>query len=63
MNRREFIAGLGSVAAWALAAHAQQPDRMRRVGILSSAIERDPRAQANIAAFRLELSRLGVAPK
>jgi putative ABC transport system substrate-binding protein len=58
MNRRAFIAGLG-VAAWPVVAPAQQPDRMRRVGFLSLSTESDPQGQASIAAFRLELGKLG----
>jgi putative tryptophan/tyrosine transport system substrate-binding protein len=34
MNRREFIAGLGSAAAWPVMALAQQSDRVRRIGVL-----------------------------
>jgi putative ABC transport system substrate-binding protein len=35
MNRREFIAGLGGAAVWPLAAHAQQGNRVRRIGVLT----------------------------
>ena len=59
MRRREFIVGLGGAAAWPLAARAQQPDRMRRVGYLTGSSESNPVGQATIAAFQLELGRLG----
>ena len=62
LRRREFIALIGSVAtAWPLAAYAQQPGRMRRIGILMSLAESDPEAQARVAAFRKELQTLGWA--
>jgi putative tryptophan/tyrosine transport system substrate-binding protein len=41
MRRREFIAGLGGIAAWPLGTNAQQPDRLRRVGVLMAFSEND----------------------
>jgi putative tryptophan/tyrosine transport system substrate-binding protein len=59
MRRREFIAGFGGAAAWPLAALAQQPDRMRRVGCLYTFAGNDPIAQARAAVFREGLAQLG----
>ena len=60
LRRREFITLLGSAAAaWPLAARAQQGERMRRIGVLMGYAESDLEAQANIAAFREGLQKLG----
>jgi putative ABC transport system substrate-binding protein len=60
MKRREFITLLGgTAAAWPLAALAQQPDRMRRIGVLMSASENDSEYQAYLAAFEEGLQKLG----
>jgi putative tryptophan/tyrosine transport system substrate-binding protein len=59
-NRREFITLLGGAAsAWPLAAGAQQPERMRRVGVLMNTVSDEPQAQARIAAFSQALQELG----
>jgi putative tryptophan/tyrosine transport system substrate-binding protein len=60
MRRREFITLLGGIAAmWPLAARAQQPVRMRRVGMLVAYAENDPEAKTRVAAFRQGLRELG----
>ncbi len=60
MRRREFITLLGgAVVSWPLAARAQQPDRVRRIGVLMGFAENDSQAQAMIAAFREGLQKLG----
>jgi len=59
MKRREFITLLGGAAAWPLTARAQQPGRMRRIGVLMNLAENDPESQARIAAFREGLAKLG----
>ncbi len=60
LKRREFITLLGSAAAaWPLAARAQQPDGMRRIGVLMHLPENDPEAQARMRAFRQGLQQLG----
>jgi len=60
MRRREFITLLGgATVTWPLAARAQQPDRMRRIGVLMGFPESDSQAQSFIAAFRDGLQKLG----
>ena len=59
MRRRKFIAVFGGAAAWPLAGHAQQPERIRRVGVLIAFPENDPFAQASVTAFAQALGRFG----
>src|SRR6516164_4618353 len=59
MRRREFISLVGVAAAWPLAARAQQPDRMRRIGVLMNVAADTQLGQPYIRAFREALSKLG----
>ena len=59
MKRREFIAGLGGAVAWPLAGHAQQPERVRRIGVLQGLDENDRLGKARISAFIQALAGFG----
>jgi putative ABC transport system substrate-binding protein len=60
MRRREFISLLGGAAAtWPLAVHAQQPEPMRRIGVLMNRDADDSEAQAFVAAFQQAMQQLG----
>src|SRR5260370_39169226 len=60
MRRRDFIKVIGGgAAAWPIAARGQQPNRMRRIGVLMAHAESDPEFKAYVAAFRAGLEKLG----
>src|SRR5215813_7344030 len=59
MRRRELMALIGGAAAWPLPARAQQPDRMRRIGVLMGWPESNSESQSQLASFVQELQKLG----
>ena len=59
IQRRKLITLLSGEAAWPLAARAQQAQRVRRIGWLSSLDENDPRAKTQVSAFTQALADLG----
>ena len=59
MRRRALIAKIAGAAAWPLAVHAQQGERMRRIAVLMNLALDDPLGHARLAAFRQELQKLG----
>ena len=59
MRRREFITVLGGAAVWPLPARAQQPERMRRIGVLSGPAADDQDLKVRLAVFQQRLQQLG----
>src|SRR4029077_12691253 len=60
MRRRDFIRIVaGSAASWPITAHAQQQERMRRIGVLMLYPENDPQGQLRATSFRQGLEKLG----
>jgi putative ABC transport system substrate-binding protein len=59
IQRRDFITLLGGAAAWPIAAGAQQPERLRHIGVLIGLAEDDPETKARLAGFRRGLEKRG----
>jgi putative tryptophan/tyrosine transport system substrate-binding protein len=59
MRRRDFLTLLGGAAAWPLTALAQQPERMRRIGVLMAVAESDADVRSGVAIFQQSLQELG----
>jgi len=59
MKRREFITLVGGAVAWPLAAGAQQPERMRRIGVVLAGAENDPNAKERVGVLQEGLQARG----
>jgi putative tryptophan/tyrosine transport system substrate-binding protein len=59
MRRRDFIAGLATTAVWSVAARAQQPERVRRIGVLVPVVTDDQEMRLRLTTFQQTLQGLG----
>jgi putative tryptophan/tyrosine transport system substrate-binding protein len=59
MRRRDFITGIVVFTAMPIVARAQQPDQVRRIGVLMNRASDSPEGQARVAAFKQRLEQLG----
>ena len=59
MRRREFVAFVGTAAAWAVNARAEQPERMRLIGVLQGLSANDLEGEGRFSAFQQGLQELG----
>ena len=59
MRRREFIARVGALTVWPVAAGAQERNRIPMVGVIMNYAESDPEAKTRFSALREQLSKLG----
>jgi putative ABC transport system substrate-binding protein len=59
VKRRDFITLVGGATTWPLGAHGQQPEPVRRIGVLMTTAADDPEGQTRLAAFLQGLQQLG----
>ena len=59
MKRREFITVIGGAAVWPVSARAQQPERVRRIGVLLPGAAGDVEFQTRVGAFQQGLQQAG----